>query len=95
MKANLYSSDYKNIFGEEITPKAKHAKAKKNGYAFAPNTGPAGETCGSCKHLYRRQCSKAFFKCQKFRDMGGKWTGGYGTDILVKSPACKFWEKSE
>lgn len=60
------------------------------GFAAPPGGGPAGETCGSCKHLARHQPSKkTYFKCRLQRAI---WTGGPGTDVKALSPACKFWE---
>jgi hypothetical protein len=61
------------------------------GYVMPPGTGPEGETCGSCKHLYRNQMSKVYLKCNLNR---AKWTGGGASDIRAKSPACKKWERA-
>lgn len=58
------------------------------GYAFHPGTGPAGETCGSCKHDQRH---RKWHKCA----LNTRRTGGRGTDILARSPACKYWENGE
>lgn len=62
---------------------------RRHGYAYFPGTGPAGETCGSCLHIVRWD---KFRKCELTR---GKWTHGYGTDILSRSAACKYWEKAK
>lgn len=35
--------------------KAVAVSTRKDGYAAPPGTGPANETCRSCKHYYRRQ----------------------------------------
>lgn len=50
---------------------------------------PAGETCRSCRH---RTCNemysgRRYYKC-------GLMPGSHGpaTDIVLKSPACSFWE---
>lgn len=61
-----------------------------NGYAAAPGTGPAGETCGTCRHIERVRCSRSYPKCGLMRAV---WTGGAGTDVRVRSPACRMWEK--
>jgi hypothetical protein len=61
----------------------------KRGHAARPGTGPEGETCGSCKHLARRQMSKAYIKCGLTK---ATWTGGPGSDIRAKDPACSRWE---
>lgn len=81
----------KNIFGEEIEIKkrGKHYTQPK-GYAWKPGTGPENETCGGCKFVGRR---RRWAKCD--HSSAPKHTGGRGTDILLRSPACKFWEKSE
>jgi hypothetical protein len=57
-------------------------------YAALPGTGPAGETCGSCKNIVRRQWDKIYLKCGLCRD---RWTKGPGTDIKARSPACSKW----
>lgn len=60
-----------------------------NGYAAPPGTGPAGETCKTCKHIARIEYAKTYLKC---RANAGRWTGGRATDILAGSPACRLWE---
>ncbi|TPN03789.1 hypothetical protein FJ973_29540 [Mesorhizobium sp. B2-1-3] len=86
----------KDMFGNEVTVdearrllKAK-AKPQKRGYAAAPGTGPAGETCKSCVH-YRsvNGGSRSFPKCDVMR---ASWSHGPGTDILAKAPACREWK---
>jgi hypothetical protein len=62
------------------------------GYAHFPGGGPAGETCGSCRHHVVRQYSKAYHKCELARAC---WTGGRASDILVRAAACSKWEKAE
>lgn len=71
---------------------AKAAKFKKGLYAAPPGTGPAGETCKTCKHIYRRHMAKTYIKCALVQKW---WTGGGGTDIKVASPACSKWERGE
>lgn len=66
------------------------ADPEPNGYAGIAGTGPKGETCKTCRHLYRNQRSqKTYLKCELFRPF---WTGGRKTDVLAKSPACNHWE---
>jgi len=60
------------------------------GMAGQPGTGPAGETCGSCKHLHLNRLAKTYFKCGLMRE---HWTGGAGTDVKRKSAACQYWEE--
>ena len=59
-------------------------------HAAPPGTGPAGETCGTCRclsvgrwpsgHSYR-QCGLMF----------RTWTRGPGTMLRAKDRACKAW----
>lgn len=91
----------KDMFGNEVDlqslmdapmrgGKKKRKPTPKRGHAWTPGTGPAGETCGTCKHLVRRRLAKTYLKCGKVE---AKWTGGAATDIKAKDPACKFWER--
>ena len=59
------------------------------GYAAPPGTGPEGETCKTCRHLFRNEMSKTYLKCGKAQH---KWTGGRASDILARAPACREWE---
>lgn len=68
--------------------KGKHYVQPK-GYAALPGGGPTGETCGSCRFLAR---FPKYFKCKLVRD---RWTGGRGSDILFRSPACSKWERRD
>lgn len=85
-----------DLFGTPIKPKDLPAtpgiKRKRNmeprGYAAPPGSGPVGETCRSCVHIYRRQFAKTYIKCDLI-----KATGGPKTDIRAGSPACSRWEK--
>jgi hypothetical protein len=76
-----------NIFGEKIILERKTPTPK--GYPARPGTGPSGETCGSCNNLYRKRMSKTYPKCLLLKHC---WTGGAGSDVRVRSPACSFWE---
>lgn len=80
-----------------LPPQSEQSKAaalarqlKKGSYAAVPGTGPAGETCKSCTHIYRLQMANTYLKCALTR---AHWTGGPGTDIKAGSPACSKWEK--
>ena len=87
----------RDLFGEDIkaepvrvTPSGRKRKpTKPNGYAYRPGTGPAGETCGTCEHKVRKQMGGTFLKCGLAHH---KWTGGPGSDILARSPACSGWK---
>lgn len=62
----------------------------KNGYWDRPGTGPEGETCKTCTHkTYQGGVAGRYIKCARMQD---KWTGGEGTDILARAPACSGWE---
>lgn len=73
----------------ESALRARKPKTKKHGHAAAPGTGPAGQTCGSCRHLHRRNMSKVYLKCGLMR---AYWTGGASTDIRARDAACSRWE---
>lgn len=62
----------------------------KIGYAARPGSGPAGETCASCRHLARRhvESARVFRKCALMRD---HWTDGIGSDVELSAPACRRW----
>ncbi len=80
-------TEYVNCYGDPITIKGPEPGAPK-GYAGIPGTGPAGESCGSCAHLRCRRLAKNYHKCFLRQ---AHWTGGRGTDVLVRSPACSKW----
>lgn len=87
----------KDMFGNEITvAQARAMLAKKGrrpaqpkGYAAPPGSGPDGETCKTCRHIYRNRMAKTYLKCSL---MQAAWTGGPGTDIRASAPACRKWE---
>lgn len=79
-----------DLFGEvpPSVPKVSTA-GQAHGYAAMPGTGPVGETCGSCRHLYRKRMAKTYLKCLLYQT---RWTGGHGSDVLAGSPACQKWQ---
>ncbi len=81
-----------DLFGPlPIGAKPQGAKAaKQRGYAAPPGTGPAGETCKSCRHYVLRQFAGTYRKCGLMRRF---WTGGPGSDVRASAPACSRWEK--
>lgn len=70
--------------------RASHTPRK--GHAARPGTGPAGETCGTCRHYTVRQMAKTYRKCGLMR---AAWTGGPGTDIRKRDPACSLWDAAD
>lgn len=72
-------------------PKGGKHYVERRGYAMPPGTGPAGETCGSCKHHVVNRLARDYHKCILNR---AKWTGGPRSDILVRAAACSKWEKA-
>lgn len=72
--------------------KLSSKKRTLGGYAAVPGSGPPSETCGSCRHICRKQLSKTYIKCTLMKH---KWTGGGGTDIKTHTPACSKWEKAD
>ena len=86
----------RDMFGNEVTVaearamlKAKRKPTPPKGYAAPPGSGPEGETCKTCFHIYRKSMSKTYLKCNL---MQAHWTGGGGTDIRASAPACRKWE---
>ena len=76
-----------------LASKSRGGKGKTvaRGYAELPGTGPAGETCSSCKFKVSViGGARSFPKCKLFEH---GWTRGGASDIRVKSPACQLWEK--
>lgn len=75
-----------------LTGKRKRKPTLPQGHYFKPGTGPAGERCGTCQHLYRNRMAKVYLKCGLNR---ANWTGGTASDIRAKDPACFYWQKIE
>lgn len=84
----------RDLFGREISVEEARRIVKRRdpapaGYAAPPGSGPAGETCRSCRHLWRAEYSRAYLKCEL---MAKRWTHGRKTDVLASAPACSKWE---
>lgn len=84
-----------DLFGQPLPPPPavdRHGKPKRkptmaNGYAAPPGTGPACETCRSCAHsTLQGGTAGRYWKCALVKS-----TRGPGTDIRLKSPACRYW----
>lgn len=63
-------------------------KPRKTGHAGIPGSGPKGEFCRTCAHLYRKNMAKTYLKCSLMR---AHWTGGGGSDVKARDPACSAW----
>ena len=72
-----------------VPPKRGKHYVESRGYHGTPGEGPKGETCKTCKHIYRNRQAKTYLKCTLAK---AKWTGGGASDIRAGSPACQFWE---
>ncbi|SDA13121.1 hypothetical protein SAMN02799622_00915 [Methylobacterium sp. UNC378MF] len=89
MIADLFNLD------RALTPQERKrlkAGTTPKGYAALPGTGPAGETCGSCAHVVRRQMARVYLKCGLMRR---GWTAGIASDVRAKAPACSRWAAPE
>ncbi|NSX15009.1 hypothetical protein HTY52_13075 [Cupriavidus taiwanensis] len=85
-----------DLFGEKVLERVSEARpgrkpTQPKGYAAMPGTGPEGEKCQTCRHKASTGNSHArvYWKCALMRNA---WTGGPGTDIRMRSPACNRWE---
>jgi hypothetical protein len=76
-----------------MTPKERRKLRRctpvPSGHALPPGTGPEGEMCGSCKHLYRKEMASTYLKCELAR---AKWTGGRKSDVRAGDAARAKWE---
>ncbi|MGY6257262.1 hypothetical protein ACXIVK_27775 [Paraburkholderia caledonica] len=93
----MQTVEYVDLLGDTIIERVSEARRKPttpNGYAGSPGRGPAGETCRSCQHKRSTGSSTArtYWKCGL---MQAHWTGGPGTDIRMRSPACQFWAREQ
>jgi hypothetical protein len=79
----LTPTDRKKVFARPRPPNWKRA------YPAQPGTGPEGETCKTCEHLHRNRQAKVYLKCWK---MQAVWTGGGGSDVKARAPACSRWQ---
>lgn len=95
MQTHLSMEPDSDLFGDPVREPVKTTASGKRkntvawGYFAPPGTGPSGETCATCKYLYRKNMAKTYLKCLRSK---GKWTGGAKTDVRARSPACSGWE---
>lgn len=88
-----------DLFGAPLSDDTAMAKVRRRasgrgwrgGYASAPGSGPAGETCKTCDHYCRVGGGRrAYPKCGLMRHA---WTHGPGSDIKARAPACSQWRE--
>lgn len=77
------SEPVKDLFGDPVREPIKGTVPA--GYARLPGTGPAGQTCATCKHAVR---TDRYSKCGANR---AQWTHGIKSDIRLRTPACSLW----
>ena len=78
-----------DLFGNSL-PEIRSARSRPGGlHAGAPGTGPKGESCGTCANLARKHLGKTYLKCLLCLPF---WTGGGGTDVKARDPACNKWQ---
>jgi hypothetical protein len=94
----------KDLFGHDVdldqlarAPMRHGGRRKRrdpfpSGHIMPPGTGPAGETCKSCRHLVRIRLAKTYLKCGQYR---AHWTGGRKTDVRARDAACRKWESKD
>jgi hypothetical protein len=84
----------RDLFGEPISGTdsiRKDGRPRKIGYAGRLATGPKGQRCGTCKfaqHVLHR--GRSSHKCEL---MSAVWSAGEETDISLRAPACRNWER--
>lgn len=66
-------------------------KRRFGGFAHFPGTGPAGETCNSCRFAFDKETKP---KCRKWRELMGGRAGGEASqpNIALNASACRYWE---
>lgn len=83
----------RDLFGNLIKPHAPAANrgVRKVGYAARLATGPKGQRCGTCLHASRVVHKGVLtHKCAL---MAHAWTHSEATDINLRAPACKKWDR--
>jgi hypothetical protein len=84
---SIIQQDWLDLHLDAITQQiSKRDKA----HPYAPGSGPAGQTCGTCQKLCRVEYhNKIYRKCHVLMKY---WTHGPGTDIRCRDAACRSWE---
>lgn len=83
----------KDLFGQPISaPVArKGGGVRKVGYAARLATGPKGQRCGTCKFAMKvTSKGRTSHKCEL---AAAAWTHGEDSDISLRAPACRLWER--
>lgn len=57
------------------------------GHAARSGSGPSGETCGTCAHLFRYSFGIPHIKC------GLLWPRKVRPDIRYEDAACRKWQQ--
>lgn len=70
-----------DLFGESDT----RFSGNPNAYRGKPGAGPAGKTCGDCRHAHKHL---RYWKCGLVKP-----TASEATDIRLKTPACERFEE--
>ena len=80
------------LFSElPVFPPPGPYRRRPRGHDKPPGTGPAFETCGSCRNLIRRcEGNRVVRKCWL---MNQKWNRGISTCVRVRDAACSLWEE--
>jgi hypothetical protein len=76
---------YLNQDGQLVN--VKDVRKKLNPLIRSFGEGPKGQRCKNCKHLYGKQYSKIYYKCELRGD-----TNGTKTDHKINWPACGKFE---
>ncbi len=76
------------FFAGKNTPFTHCRNVARGRHPMGHELGPEESRCGTCKHVFVRQCSKTYFKCEKCRV-----TCGSATDIRLKWRGCALWEE--
>lgn len=86
-----------DLFGEEVVligPPSRKGIKRVTGYASLSGTGPAGETCATCKHIQRKRSYSGRKRWNKCGHPLAYRSNCSATDIKARSPACKHWERA-
>ena len=75
----------------KVLPPAARATAKHRATPAPVGSGPAGETCKTCRHYALVKYHD--YTHRKCGLMKSDWTHGPGTDITASYAACRAWEE--